>query len=442
MRGPFYLRVALLLLVRAVQFAADSAVVQNPLVGCSVPAPQHVRSTRGNSAGQRIERSSWTPQHAVCSNGLFLGCVLRGGGRKARKRAKGTRDMIEAFEQMGAYREDGAERVKDGAVKRPVVAASRKLAISRMREDVSMMDANTLPKQPAQEQEDGGWIQVKRKQRLWGPCKLVVDGSNVLKHGGGAARLPRLLGAVEAGLMLRTCSEQEVLIVLDVGSTRELGEEGMKELGAFRWKVRVAPRGMPADVRVMQAAQEYKAHVLTNDRYIQYCPYRTKVSPTSGKLYVALGHHKGGVRLRSAHGITYMVSEDEWLWTYRHSLRFHHGSGGAWVVRESDDYRMQRAEQRRAEADAHPEDEEDEEDESAESERAHGSALAGELAKLMAHTSLSPLEEEEAGAEAPPTEPPGPPWGRGRVSERRRQKMQRTLLELHNTEAKTERARA
>lgn len=83
-------------------------------------------------------------------NLAFLGLVLMGCG-----------------EQMGAYREDGAgelcycstcllgmqcmdlagrlmvpERVKDGAVKRPVVAASRKLAISRMREDVSMMDAN------------------------------------------------------------------------------------------------------------------------------------------------------------------------------------------------------------------------------------------------------------------------------------------------------------
>ncbi len=42
--------------------------------------------------------------------------------------------------------------------------------------------------------DEEGWITVKRRRgRVWGPCKLVVDGANVLKHGGGAAQLSKCI---------------------------------------------------------------------------------------------------------------------------------------------------------------------------------------------------------------------------------------------------------
>jgi len=103
--------------------------------------------------------------------------------------------------------------------------------------------------------------------------------------------------------------------------------------------------------RILQAAHALRAQVVTNDRYLLYCPWHTYNTTTASgaqRLEVQVGRPACHVPLACEAAQTVsLVSRQEWTWTHRHRFAFacrppplsapagvaaHVGAGSGWVI--------------------------------------------------------------------------------------------------------------
>lgn len=98
---------------------------------------------------------------------------------------------------------------------------------------------------------------------------VILDGSNILYWDGGTPRLETVQSVVEA--LIRKGYAPGVVFdanagYLLFGSYKHDGALSRK-LGLAVDRVKVVPKGMPADPAILQAARDMDAPVVTNDRF-------------------------------------------------------------------------------------------------------------------------------------------------------------------------------
>ena len=282
--------------------------------------------------------------------------VLRGGGKRQKRNARSTAHVLQELARTSLHTAAAGTR-KDA------MPQSRVLRTGLMSHTLDPAGtagsaasfgrtAGEAGRQQMQKQRLGlqHWQQVRAPLRR--RHRVVVDGSNVLKHGGGAPSLGRLVGLVAAVEDQLNVSSSEILVMIDHWVARELGPAALAQVKAGAYTVRIARTHVPADVRIQQAATALRARVVTNDRFLPYCPWKTcKTSEMSvagtgaaiARQQVLIGEPRleaTDAHLRS--GDLWLVSKEEWTWTARHAYRFKRkGEGGDWLLYPGEHYGSQ-----------------------------------------------------------------------------------------------------
>ena len=282
--------------------------------------------------------------------------VLRGGGKRQKRNARSTAHVLEELARTSLH--TGAAGTRKDAM--PQSRVLRTGLMSHTLDPAGTAGsaasfgrtAGEAGRQQMQKQRLGlqHWQQVRAPLRR--RHRVVVDGSNVLKHGGGAPSLGRLVGLVAAVEDQLNVSSSEILVMIDHWVAKELGPAALAQVKAGAYTVRIARTHVSADVRIQQAATALRARVVTNDRFLPYCPWKTcKTSEMSvagtgaaiAREQVLIGEPRldaTEAHLRS--GALWLVSKEEWTWTARHAYRFKRkGEGGDWLLYPGEHYGRQ-----------------------------------------------------------------------------------------------------
>ena len=154
-----------------------------------------------------------------------------------------------------------------------------------------------LHRQKEMRQQQWQQVQAPLRRRY----RVIIDGSNVLKHGGGKGRVANMIGLVAAVEESLKVTSSEILVILDHWVAKEIGAAALAQLKSADYTLRVARTHVTADVRVQQAAYALRAYVVTNDRYLNYCPwhkYSTSSAGDASEVEVAIGEARTGEQAR------------------------------------------------------------------------------------------------------------------------------------------------
>jgi len=121
---------------------------------------------------------------------------------------------------------------------------------------------------------------VKKKNQYL----IVIDASNILHHGGNGLNVDNLLSFLMFLFSFFQCKEEEVLVILDFWVADKLGEETLKQIRSAHQYTRVTRKGVTADVRIIQTAYAVQACIVSNDMFLDYCPFQVKSTPQGSKL--------------------------------------------------------------------------------------------------------------------------------------------------------------
>eukprot|EP00960_Hanusia_phi_P078210 768793-Hanusia_phi.AAC.6 len=138
---------------------------------------------------------------------------------------------------------------------------------------------------------------VKKKNQYL----IVIDASNILHHGGNGLN----------------CKEEEVLVILDFWVADKLGEETLKQIRSAHQYTRVTRKGVTADVRIIQTAYAVQACIVSNDMFLDYCPFQVKSTPQGSKLVDLNCSRSTLPPAAMGNGGMWYLSEEEWAWAYR-----------------------------------------------------------------------------------------------------------------------------
>jgi hypothetical protein len=135
------------------------------------------------------------------------------------------------------------------------------------------------------------WLAARRYQRQ--PRWIIVDGSNVMHWAGDAPRIDPLRELVahlqSLGLTPRVVFDANAGYLIDgrYRHDRALGQL----LGLSEKCVIVVDKGTPADPRILQAARDLHARVVTNDRYRDWAEEFPEVRSPG---FLIRGGYRGG----------------------------------------------------------------------------------------------------------------------------------------------------
>ena len=238
---------------------------------------------------------------------------LRGGGKKQKRNAKSTRHVLDELARTSLHTaavrakktggEDGKlpRIVRTGLLGhiynpeeavRGIVQGAGGVGSSAASYGRAAGEAGRQALLLAQ-QAKMQWQQVKAPVRK--TFRFVIDGSNVLKHLGGKPQVGNMVGLVAAVEEQMKVSQSEILVIIDHWVAKELGQSGVAQLKAADYTLRIARPPISADVRIQQAAKAMSAYVISNDRYLDYCPWHTyNISrhPHPPKVRVQIGQER------------------------------------------------------------------------------------------------------------------------------------------------------
>ena len=281
----------------------------------------------------RVSGKHWCRLRGVGMAGAALAfSSLRGGGKKQKRRAKSMRHVLEDLAQTSLHN-SGIQSTPlqgDGALK--VSARAPCLGSRRFGQT-----AGEAGRQHLREQQHARWQWQLVNRRAQRQCRVVIDGSNVLKHGGGRAKVGNMVGLVAAVEDQLKVAQAEILVIIDHWVAKEVGKAALAQLQSADYTLRVARDYVSADVRIMQAAKAHHALVVTNDRYLHHCPWYAastceQAGPPHPQLDAEPSHLEGAVEqaAETAPGkAPWPVAPDEWLWTRQHAYRFSRLGAGA-----------------------------------------------------------------------------------------------------------------
>ncbi len=125
------------------------------------------------------------------------------------------------------------------------------------------------------------------------PNWVVLDGSNVMHWKDGTAQIETVRDVINA--LTRAGFTPGVVFDANAGHKLQgsyLNDRTLsRQLGLPRDRVMVVPRGEPADPRILEAARDYGARIVTNDRFRDWAAIHPEVH-TAGHLITG-GYHNG-----------------------------------------------------------------------------------------------------------------------------------------------------
>ena len=285
------------------------------------------RRVRAAEAGLCLRRHNPALQDAAGISGYRERCLgpawllsgLRGGGNRQKRRTKSARDVLEHLAQTSLHTSAAGSNKLPGSLAAPREVALGSRTFGRA--------AGEAGRQRLREQQQAGkqqWQQVNFRTRR--RFRVVIDGSNVLKHGGGKAKVGNRIGLVAAVEDQLHVPQAEILVIVDYWVAKEIGEGGLAQLKAGGYSLRVARDYVSADIRIMQAARAQEALVVTNDRYLQHCPWQTGNTSHPdlelGRARRSSSEGRDGLETDGGGGGQWLATEDEWEWSRRHAYRF------------------------------------------------------------------------------------------------------------------------
>ena len=212
------------------------------------------------------------------TTGVLIG--LRGGGKKQKRNARGTRHVLEELARtslhssaVGPKKGHGPEGAgpyarivrtgmmghlfdPEGVPGAAGIARSGAASYGRA--------AGEAARQKLQQQHAGTQVWQHTRAPMRKRHRVVVDGSNVLKHGGGKAQVGNMVGLIAAVEQYLKVSQSDILVIVDHWVAKEMGQAGLAQLRSGDYTLRIARDHVSADVRIQQAAKELRAIVVTS----------------------------------------------------------------------------------------------------------------------------------------------------------------------------------